>query len=103
MTSEVHEAGLQAERTTLAWRRTTLNSLCVTVLAVRAWFVHPSPITLGLATSAAVVSALLTAAAARSGRRDRPDQYDNAVHPTHIKVIGAALSCACGVGIVAAL
>ncbi|PYE19558.1 uncharacterized membrane protein YidH (DUF202 family) [Williamsia limnetica] len=103
MTSKVHDAGLQAERTTLAWRRTTLNSLGVTILAVRGWFVHPSPITLGLAISAAVVTALLTAAAARSGRRDRRDQCEHPFRSGHIKVITAALFGACGFGIVAAL
>ncbi|MCZ4552209.1 DUF202 domain-containing protein [Gordonia rubripertincta] len=103
MTDEVHDAGLQPERTTLAWRRTTLNSLCVTILAVRAWFVHPSPVTLGLATSAAVVSALLTAAAARSGARDRRGPNRTTARPTHVKMIGVAVSAACVFGIVSAL
>lgn len=103
MTSKVHDAGLQAERTTLAWRRTTLNSLCVTTLAIRCWFVHPSPVTLGLAISAAMVTALLTAAAARWGRRDRRDQCKHSFRSGHIKVITAALFGACGFGIVIAL
>ena len=101
--AEVHDLGLQPERTTLAWRRTTLSSLCVTTLAVRAWFVHPSPVTLGLAASAAVVSALTTTVAARSGIRDRRRQYENVVHPIHIKVIGAALLAVCVFGVLATL
>ncbi len=103
MTDEVHDAGLQPERTTLAWRRTTLNSLCVAILAVRGWFVHPSPIILGLATSAAVVSALLTAAAARSGVRDRREYVRTTARSTHVKVIGVAVSAACVFGVVAAV
>ncbi|ORM37979.1 hypothetical protein BFL43_01995 [Williamsia sp. 1135] len=99
----MHDAGLQPERTTLAWRRTTLNSLCATILAVRGWFVHPSPITLGLAVSTAVVTALLTAAAARSGVRDRREHDRTTARSTHVKVVAVIVSAACVFGIIAAV
>ncbi|MFE9789358.1 DUF202 domain-containing protein [Nocardia salmonicida] len=83
-------AGLQSERTVLAWRRTALAATVVSVLLVRAALSSDSrPARLVLALSIATLAAVLVAARGRH-RRHRALVTD----PTPLPTAQAAAICA---------
>ncbi|MGI5219883.1 DUF202 domain-containing protein [Nocardia sp. CA-290969] len=84
------DAGLQPERTALAWRRTLLAATVLFVLLIRSAVVTPSPRAFTGLCGAVVVLTALAATARLRRRRYLHDPAD----PRPIPVAAAAVVCA---------
>lgn len=74
--SALRDAGLQPERTVLAWRRTMLTALCVLGICARAWTEQPSPMRLAAVVGLGAVIAVLAVGLAQRRRRYRANPQD---------------------------
>jgi uncharacterized membrane protein YidH (DUF202 family) len=75
-------AGLQPERTSLAWRRTGLAAATASIAMVRVALLRDSPVLAALCAGVAIVSvsAFLEGSSRASGRRQRFDAADPTSH-----------------------
>ncbi|MFF0283619.1 DUF202 domain-containing protein [Rhodococcus aetherivorans] len=92
--SALRDAGLQPERTVLAWRRTMLTALCVLGICVRAWTEQPSPMRLAAVVCLGVVVGVLVGGLAQRRRRYRANPEDPGPTGTVLLAAVGALAAA---------
>lgn len=85
----MNDSGLAADRTTLAWTRTTLGAAALGILLLHAGTVHDSPLTMA-AAAAALVDAVVIGLAGRHRAAARPP--DEAIGRTAVPMLVAVVT-----------